>query len=335
VTDLLANLEAADAAVQSSKTAAQVTKDMSAANLALWKATYVPPTPPPSSSNFWLSSAPLNQRIPANPAIDPNSTAILDVLFNAKLGNGGTVGGQGLYCNQPVWSFSLWLATAATPTVTVKLTVGNSYLGLTNSVVIPYDPSWTVTSDTDSTLVVLRTDTGDYYEFESFDPSTMSAHSVAKYNVLTQTGAAIPNNWVGCMTSLFGVDTPADVAAGVITHGAKVITPCNSSTFFSPASHSDGGTSGGPQPGSQIQLDPSLTIAECESISGVTLTAYQQMKVVQAQNYGLWVGDSGGAFACFAQANATFSIPVGGVVIPPQLIPHMRVLANHAYVGSA
>ena len=191
-----------------------------------------------------------------------------------------------------MWTTPIYHANAGTPTATISVPVFGT------TITIPYSSSFTPSPDSDSGLAVIDDANGCEYEFDAFDPSTMSAHSEATFNIDSGSGVHADDGGVtgSDISTLGGIVTAADVASGSINHALRYATPINSPDYVAPATHSDGTNSGGVPEGELMRLDPTLDLSQ------FGLTPYQLMVAKALQTYGAYDADSSGSFKIYTES---------------------------------
>jgi hypothetical protein len=221
----------------------------------------------------------------------------------------------GLWVDSSLWTTPVYRASKGSPTATIRLPTFGTWI------TIPYKRSFRPDPSSDAQLAVIDEATGCEYEFEAFDPSTMTANSEATFNVLTGTGVHADDAGVtgSDISELGGLITPADIAGGSIDHALRYATPINAPTFVAPANRSDGGTSGGIPEGELMRLDPSLDLGQFD------LTPFQRMVATALQRYGAYDADVSGSFKLYAEntidGSRYASTPVG---LPWSLASHLQ-----------
>lgn len=264
---------------------------------------------PAAIGNWWAPNSFINQPIPPNPKIDPQSAKWVAMLNNDPSVNS-------IYCNKGDWSTPVYHATLATPRVVVSLAI--PYYGA-SQILIPYQAGWLPDPQQDGHIVIIDQD-GLETEFQGFDANTLTAHSVAQHHIYTDDGATSPGNAVSGLPIALGLIRPEDIQIGEIRHGLRCATPVNDKTWRYPADHSDGQTPGGLPMGALIQLDPAL------NLTPFGLDQFGTMFAQCLQAYGMYNGDSGGGLASFAQNNGTYTVDLPNG-LPKTMVPYLRVLA--------
>jgi hypothetical protein len=259
---------------------------------------------------WWAPTSPFNNPIPAGVAVDPNSQAWVNMLYNSSAVNS-------IWVNSTAWTTTVYHAKSGTPTVTVA--VANTR----KQIKIPFESGWVPSPDGDGHIAIIDDTTGCEYEFEMFDPSTMTGHSVAVFHVDTGSGAHDAAGVTGGQMSVIaGLITPQDVASGAIRHAMRLATPVNSSSYRLPATWSDGSTAGGIPEGALIRLDPTL------DLSTLNLTPFQLMFAKALQTYGAYNDDNAGSLTVYAESTAdgsTYPISISG--LPKSLVLRLQVTA--------
>ncbi len=223
--------------------------------------------------------------------------------------------------NDDAWTVPVYRAPAGTPTATVAIKNGNAHI------TVPYQSSYRPSPDSDAHLAIIDQSTGCDYEFQSFDPSTMSAIAEATYHAFTGSGGHVagPGHSGGELSYLGGLITPQDVSSGVIGHALRFATSDNSPTFVYPATRSDGTTAGGLPEGIRVRLNPDVNLASLH------LTPFQLMVARALQTYGAYDADDASGFALYAESTvdgSTYSQAVSG--LPKSLISDLQFLAQPA-----
>lgn len=276
-----------------------------------------PPTPPPSGNGSvagrWFTDAsPWNIPVGASPRIDANTDAYMKLL-----------GGMGIFWNgSPAangeGSTPVYLADASTPIVQINVTRGG--LG---KVPLPYQHGWNV-AGVDAHLAVLRTDTGDYWESQDFNPSTLTAYAIAQGNVITGQGIPTSTQNISVLPTVAGLIRPQYVGTGLkIPYALRVAIPCASNTFVPPAIYSDGRTVGGIPSGKRLWLPPGYTLGTTDPFV---------VEVADALNtYGMLIGDSNQGNAITGYVESTVDGSIYGLPLtsfPASVVAQMKVLAT-------
>ena len=265
---------------------------------------------PSPNGNYFAADSFFNRRIPARPAVDPRSLVWLSLIYADRRVTG-------MVFNYDAWTVPIYKAPAGTPSASVALTNSNT------RITIPYTANYKPSPDADAHLAVIDTTNGCDYEFQSFDPGSMSAHASATYHVDTGSGGHVSDQGHagGEFSYIGGAITPQDVNAGVITHALRYALPDNTWTFTYPGTRSDGTTANGIPEGTRMQLDPNL------DLSLYNLNPLQLMVAKALQTYGAYDGDSAGAFALYAESTtdgSTYSQQF--TPLPKSLILGLRFL---------
>ena len=240
---------------------------------------------PSPDGNYFSADSFFNRGIPARPAVDPQSLLWLSLIYADRRVSG-------IVFNYDAWTVPIYKASPGTPTASITLRNSNTHI------TIPYTQNFRPSPDADAHLAVIDTANGCDYEFQSFDPGSMSAHSSATYHVDTGTGGHVSDQGHagGEMSYIGGTITPQDVNTGAIRHALRFAIPDNTWTFAYPGTRSDGTTHGGIPEGTRMQLDPNL------DLSSYSLTPFQLMVAKALQTYGAYDADSSSTFALYAES---------------------------------
>jgi hypothetical protein len=224
---------------------------------------------------------------------------------------------QALYVNYQAWATPIYHVNGSTPTATIYIHNSNKHI------TVRYHTSFAPDNTADAGIALIDDATGCEYEFESFDPATLSANAEATFNLKTGSGAHVADNGAtgSEISMLGGIITAADVNSGSIDHALRLVTPLNSPNYVAPATRSDGTHSGGIPEGQLMRLDPNL------DLSTLGLNSFQLMVAKALQTYGAYDADSGGAFTVIAEN------PLSGAhynttptTLPRTLIQHLQFL---------
>ncbi len=234
-----------------------------------------------------------------------------------------SAGSAGLWIQSDYWTSTVYHATSRTPRAVVF--VENTRKRIT----IPYEPAWRPTPDADAHIAIIDQSTGCDYEFQAFNRASMSGLGEGTYRIYQGSGAHAPTGHTGSALSLLaGLVRPRDVKAGVIRHALAFAAPVTGSdSAVLPASSSDGRTPGGPPEGTRFQLDPAL------DLQSLHLSRFQLIVAVALQRYGMYLRDTGGAVAIYAES--TFdgsSYAYQPQPLPRDLLLHLRAVAPPAQV---
>lgn len=268
------------------------------------------PAPAPTPARWFTDASYLNTPVGQAPTIDPNSAAMIKTLAAAVNG----LGVNGLAGMQGQWSTTVYRSDASTPTVTITETrTGKQWT-------FPCAAGWKPTPDSDAHMAVIQPD-GLAWEFQALNLTMRTAQGVSTgVNVLTGDGAS-PSVWISDLPTVVGLIRPEEIAAGVIPHALRCVMPATSSAYRWPASHSDGHTPNGVPVGAHLWLPRSVSLAGLDQYAAMIATAMQ--------TYGLYVGDTGGAFAVYAQSTAdgVTKYPFSSLALPQALVSQLVVLA--------
>ena len=263
------------------------------------------------NGNYFAADSFFNQRIPRDVAVDPRSSSWVDLIYNDPRVDA-------IVFNDGAYTVPIYKAPAGTPTASIALTNTDQHI------TIPYIANYHPSQDTDAHLAVIDTTNGCEYEFQSFDPKSMSALAEATYHAYTGSGGHVSDSGHsgGELSYIGGVITPQDVNAGVIRHALRYAIPDNTWTFTYPGTRSDGTTAGGVPEGTRMQLDPNV------DLDSLKLSPLQRMAAQALQTYGAYDADYGDAFALYAESTidgSAYRQPFDS--LPKALIKRLRFLA--------
>jgi hypothetical protein len=226
-------------------------------------------------------------------------------------------GNAGLYINSDYWTTPVYHATKKTPRIVVRIENHNS------RITIPYTPAWHPSPDGDAHIAIIDNSTGCDYEFQQFDPRTLTAIGEGTYRVFSGSGAHVRTGHTGSALSLLaGLIRPSDIKAGVIHHALAFAAPVTGPGFVSPATSSDGRNPDGIPEGTRFRLDPTL------DLSSLGLSPVQLIVARALQRYGMYLRDTGGAVAIFAESTfdgSSYSTRLEG--LPREILLHMQAVA--------
>lgn len=324
----LTALIAANAKLQADTRAALTTKGYAAQATKVLQAMNPAPTPPPTVTRWWPDTAWPNL-VPDLTKPDPNSAQLVKDLVAACPGGIFPDGVMSEGSN----SIPVYHADASTPTAVVQ----TAYQG---AVTIPYLPSFVPAGPpndgSDHHLAVLRTDTGQIFEFQAFQVNAnggLFAHSYAVWNVRTSSLVPTATNGISVLPTVGGLITQAEAQAWhdhgtVPPHGVRIATPNTAPKNDPkypprwPAYSSDGGTPGGFPAGAWAALPPSVDLS--------TLDSCQTMVARMGMANGFWNGDSntGGAASMFFESVSDGSAyPFTLTSLPAYILAQAVVLA--------
>jgi len=267
------------------------------------------------ATKWWSQQSPFNLPL-AGARIDGRSGAWAQMLYDSA-------GQAGLWVNSDAWTTPVYHATAQTPRVTIAI------VNTQKSITIPYDPSWKPSPDGDSHIAIIDGKLGCDYEFQSFDPTHNTAIAEGTYRIYRGSGAHVPTGHTGAALSLLaGLIRPADIRSGAIRHALAFAAPVTAPGVVAPASWSDGRNPSGIPEGTRFQLDPSL------DLSPYHLSQFQLMLARALQRYGMYLRDTGGAVALYAESTvdgASYPLPVQP--LPRDMLLHMRAMTPPSNVS--
>lgn len=283
-----------------------------------------------TSIALYASGSPFNQRIPANPGVDPNS----DVLVGSLLNSGDFL----LQVRQ--FSTPVFFADENTPRHDVTLTCGSVWglgVGTMRSVPIPTwaEPADDVDgadnppvgcgedSDQDNNMIIL--DLARRCELDFWQARTSGGAWVASWGNRIEMGSSgVYTRGLSTRGSGFaflgGVIWPDELRTGQINHALVFSYPFTKSGGpVAPATDSDGEVDQAdaiPE-GARLQLNPAL------DLNALSLTPYERTIARAMQEYGMILTDNGttgiGLYAIDPRSTATN--PYQGVLPDVDYVP--------------
>lgn len=232
---------------------------------------------PGQGANLFAPNSPWRQSIPANPAIDPNSAAMIASVQPTA----------GLFANMVQYGIPIYPVDAGTPTHSVTCSQPNygicPFAGWPVPIPVGAEPN----SGSDGVMVTVDEATGISYEFwRAVKRGDEWSTSFAAVNSIRGSG------WGGAATGsgasrLAGVIRMSEIKAGRIEHALALQTNNACSTFRAPALKSDGTSTRSdciPE-GTRLQLDPAL------DLQSLKLTPGELAVATAMQRYGGYVMD--------------------------------------------
>ncbi len=257
-----------------------------------------------SPTSFW------NRPIPANPRLDPRSTAIVGAFDEGITAATQIQRGPAILATG--WSVPIYTVPADQPTVKVMLEGQSSSPALQGAWdAVPLPPDAQPAAGTDKHLLVWQPSTERLWEFWRLEQSPagwQAAWGGAMRNVSADSGVYSRNAWPGAsrywgasassLSIAGGLITLEDLERGQINHALAIGIPnVRAGVYASPAQRTDG-TSTSPlslPEGAHLRLDPSLDLA------ALHLPRLTLMVAEAAQRYGIFVRDRAGNVAFYAQ----------------------------------
>jgi hypothetical protein len=245
-----------------------------------------------SRTSFW------NTKIPADAAIDPNSSAMVATSLTpyASISN---------MINNDVWGIPIAYADPSSKLYSVGC--------------VKYDcdtptsfriPSYaTANSGSDGKLVIL--DSAEKTELDMgrtvYDPQSDSWSADARYITESNGWGAMCAPYQRCggilgsgLAQAGGVIRPEEIKQGVIKHALVLVIPYTRSNYIACPAVKTAGGHDDPNAlpfGARVQLDPSFNIA------AQPWSRWEKVVGVALQKYGAYVGDIGGSMAVRAEAS--------------------------------
>jgi hypothetical protein len=283
-----------------------------------------PPARAVRARRLYSATSPFNRPIPPGAAVDPNSDAMIQQLV-------AEVNAKGWAIATKKFTPPIFYATARTPRYRVRLThptqPGRYWEG------VPIPNGAFASPDSDALMTVIDGRTSCEYDFGRPHRAPDGTWSAYWLNATYTSGNGVYAYDMAVRASGFataaGLILPRELRAGVIPH-ALVFTMTNGKAGgpVRPATQSDGRSAapGAIPQGARLQLDPSL------DLDSLGLAPWQKTIARALQQYGMYLADTGGAVAIFAQHSGStggYVYPWGDVdygYLPPTLARHMRVL---------
>lgn len=249
------------------------------------------PTPTPiaaltaDSGRPFAADGPWNTALPANPALDPNSAAMI-----------GTTAAKGATANVYAYGAPVYTASASDPLATVDCTENwGTCKPERTGVRLPAAAQPSSGSDAGFILVDLVAQKScDFWQAvrsgNSIRASWATCVPLADKDGVGPQGGATGGN----INGLAGIVRTFEVRSGSIPHALAFATGNSCPTFRYPATKSDGngGTNCMPE-GARVQLDPSIDV---DTIPGIT--PIEKMTARALQTYGGYNRDNCGANFC-------------------------------------
>lgn len=282
-----------------------------------------PPAPAPAPHRFFADDSPLNTRIPANPEIDPDSALMVQQFVDET-----NARGWGIAADE--WTATIWYADASTPRHEVPLRVNP--FGGTKIVDVPIPTHAVPGKEADGEMVVVDRSTGCVYDFGQAVKNADGSWRANFVNALWERGSGIfpwaNSNSGSGFSYLAGKILPEELQAGRIDHALTfAMHHTKRGGPVLPATGSDGwSTLAGAIPeGARLQLDPAL------DLDSLGLAPWQKTIARALQEYGMYLFDTGGAPALYAQSRDSTTTPypwgdVSYAYLPARLARHLRVL---------
>jgi hypothetical protein len=257
-----------------------------------------------SSTSFW------NEPLSANAPLDPSSSAIVGALNKEVVEEEEAKKGPAI--NTSIWSVPIYTVPATQPLVTVALERASRTPALQAAWdAVPLPANAQPAAGTDKHLVVWQPGTDKLWEFWRLEHTAAgwgAPWGGAIQNVSSDSGAYGPEAWPGAATGWGASGTSLSIAGGLITledfqqgkinHALAIAAPnTRAGVYAAPAQRTDGShieTSSLPE-GAHLRLEPSLDLASLH------LPRITMMLAEAAQRYGIFVRDTSGNVAFYAQ----------------------------------
>ncbi len=271
----------------------------------------VAPLAPPAPFRFFSHTSFWNEPVPAESALDPNSTALVGALDEEITSEEKAKGGAA-NINTTAWSVPIYTVPAGEPTVTVTLRNASQSPALQSAwdaVPLPADAEPAAGSD--KHLVVWQPSSERLWEFWGLAHETEgweASWGGAMQSVSSNSGAYGPEAWPGAqrgwgasassLSIAGGLITLEDLQTGQINHALAMALPnVRERVYASPAERTDGSSTSPlslPE-GAHLRLDPNLDLA------ALHLPRLTLMIAEAAQRYGIFVRDRAGDVTFYGQ----------------------------------
>ena len=274
------------------------------------------------SRPLYASTSPFNRPIPSGARLDPGSDVMVRQLVSEVQAKGWAIATR-------EYSVPIFAAGKKTPRTSVRIRNNGKKVALR----VPIPRSAFPAEGSDAHMVVLDRATRCEYDFYRASKRPDGIWEADWMNALRTTGTGVFPIGFGARASGFAVAagalTPRHFKEGRIDH-ALVFT-LNSTKAggpVPPATSSDGrSTAPGAIPeGARLQLDPTL------DLDSMPLAPWQKVIARALQRYGMYLADTGGAVALFAQhprSAGGYRYPWGEAdygYLPSWLATHLGVL---------
>jgi hypothetical protein len=271
----------------------------------------IPPPEPAGSFRFFSPTSFWNEALTASAPLDPSSAEIVSA-FDAEIAK-AVEEKKGLpNINTTAWSVPLYTVPAAQPTVKVTLENASRNPALQAAWdAVPLPEGAHPANGTDKHLVVWQPSSDRLWEFWHLDDTAtgwQAAWGGAVEKTSSNPGVYGSEAWPGATqwwgasaTSLSiagGLITLEDFEKGHVNHALAMAIPTpRAELYASPAQRTDGWSTASTSipEGAHLRLDPSLDLASLK-LPKVTL-----MMAEAAQRYGIFVRDTAGNVAFYAQ----------------------------------
>ncbi|MEU4158201.1 hypothetical protein [Actinoplanes sp. NPDC026670] len=261
---------------------------------------------PRIGGRLYSGTSPFNQAIPANPELDPRSADYVRLLSRSKKEKGFTMAvGE--------WTVPAYFVKQDTKRHDVRISGFDDVRRVMRNVPIPDNARPDPAEDAHMTLI----DPVTRCEYDLFGAKkTATGWTAIWANVTSTSDSGIyPYSMSTRATGfapLAGMVWPAELRNGRIDHALVFAYPYTKSGGpVAPATSSDGRTTlaAAMPEGARVQLDPAL------DLSTLGLSAYERTIAEALQRYGMYLGDTGGAFAIYGVSRQSFDTdPYAGVL---------------------
>lgn len=279
------------------------------------------PSASPSPQRLYAVTSPFNTPIPKAAQTDPNSDAMVQQVIDE-------VGARGWAVSSKEYTVPIFYAGPKTPrrTVDIRIIAKKAYA-------VPIPPRAFPSPGSDAHMVVIDRTRGCEYDFYQAHKLPDGAWQAQLLNSLSTRGSGVFPKGFGARASGFaaaaGLITAAELAAGSIDHALVFTVRGTKAGGPVPPATSSDAESVAPAAipeGARLQLDPGL------ELGSLPLSRWQRVVARALQRYGMYLADTGGTVALFAQHTGTIGArryPWGEATyaqMPTWLAEHLRVL---------
>ena len=254
---------------------------------------------PAASSSFarlYAGSAFINTPIGPSPSLDPNSAGMVSSALAAYQSNANL-------SNNDEWGIPIVAADDQSSSYVVGcLEYDCSFSFPAVHIPTMAEPD----TGSDGHLVVLEPDGSEMDMWTA--NKTGSGWDAGSRWLTTDTGSAVNcTTFNGCggadvadFALAAGLVRPEEIAQGHIDHALMITTPDTRSGYVACPAEGTDGTHSSPDAlpiGAHVQLDPSI------DVSALPIPSWQKVIATALQQYGAYVGDTGGSLAVEAESN--------------------------------
>jgi hypothetical protein len=278
-------------------------------------------------TRFFAPDSPWNTPIGPNPQVDPDSDAMMAQFAQTASQYGG------LWLGFDRDTPPVYFADASTPRHTVTLT--DQWAPFPTRPGVPIPGHALPDCGDDNFMCILDTVNNRFWDFWQVTKQADGSWAGAWVTSVDSTGSGVyPAVWAdgtqGVRASQFamlaGVVWPQEVAAGEINHALVfVYSFVRAGVYTAPAKTTDGvhNDQAAIPMGARLQLDPTL------DLDSLNLTSYERVIAEALQEYGMYLGDSGGGIGLPVVHPYSFAgNPWSGLLPASVTVEHGTLLGN-------